>query len=149
MNGPLTQPIFRGISLKTIFIAIGILALGFILGFAAKSTISSNNQTAEKLPVSLELLKNPIVYQWRGSVKGKITKKDAHNFTLTDDQNRSITITDITPTGQQFKTAFFDKTNFNKQASFSAIPVGSTLSGEFFILKGGPNTPVGSMFVKQ
>ncbi len=102
-----------------------------------------------KLPVSLALLQNPIVYQWRGSVKGRITKKDDHVFTLIDEQGNSITITDKMPSGDIFKPMFLDKNNINKQLSLKDIPLGSTLLGEFFIFKGSPNTPVGSSFMKQ
>lgn len=144
---------------KQIFIYVGILLLGILLGFGAKTIISPQKVNPplstkpvideSKLPISLPLLTNPIVYEWRGSVKGWITKKDEHTFTLIDDKGNYITITDIIPSGETWKTLFFDKTDKNKQASLSAIPVGSTLSGEFFLFKGDPNTPVGSMFVKQ
>lgn len=102
-----------------------------------------------KLPISLALLTNPIVYEWRGSVKGKITKKDEHTFTLIDDQGNSITIADKMPSGDIFKPMFFDKSNIRKQIYLKDIPVGNVLLGDFFIFKGGPNTPVGSSFIKQ
>lgn len=110
----------------------------------AKSTIEES-----KLPISLSLLTNPIVYEWRGSVKGKLIRKDEHSFTLVDDEGNNITITDTLSTGDRFKTMFFDKTNKNKEALLSAIPIGSALLGDFFIFKGGPNTPIGSIFTKQ
>jgi len=150
---------------KTIFICIGVLILGFLLGFVAKSITNPQKPNPplppgsslpikpaideSKLPVSLSLLTNPIVYEWRGGVKGKLTRKDDNTFTLVDDQGNSITITNITPSGDKWKILFFDKTNNNKQASYSAIPLGSILSGDFFIFKNGPNTPVGGVFTKQ
>lgn len=104
-----------------------------------------------KLPISLSLLKNPIVYEWRGSVKGKIVKKDKHTFTLADDKGNSITISDIMPSGDIFKTMFYLHGNGNTliSASLSAIPLNSVLRGSFFIFKYGPNSPVGSDFIIQ
>lgn len=110
------------------------LVLGFGLGFIAKSVLPSNTTQTHssqkailpsptpqkptidesKLPISLALLTNPIVYEWRGSVQGKLTKKDEHAFTLLDDQGNSITITDKMPSGDVFKAMFFDKNNSNK-----------------------------------
>lgn len=145
---------------KQVLIYIGVLLLGFFLGFGTlfflggkipifsslpkKSTIDET-----KLPISLSLLKNPIVYQWSGSVKGKLIKKDEHNFILIDDQGNSITITDILPSGEKWKAIFFDKANKNKETSYSAIPLNSTLVGNFFIFKTDHNRPVGSSFIKQ
>lgn len=175
MNGQMPQPDNQVTIVKSsssifksaIAIPIITLLLGFGLGFLAKSILPLNKTPAaptqkatlsstpkpsideSKLPISLSLLTNPIVYEWRGSVEGKLTKKDEHAFTLLDDQNNSITITDKMPSGDVFKTVFFDKSNSNKQISLKDIPLGSTLLGDFFIFKGGPNTPVGSSFIKQ
>ena len=154
-----------------VFMTAVTLVLGFGLGFVAKSFLSSNttqtppsqkallsspppsNPTIDesKLPISLALLTNPIVYEWRGSVNGKLTKKDEHTFTLVDDKGNSITITDKMPSGEVFKTMFFEQISQGKQqeSSLSTIPIGSTLMGDFFIFRGGPNTPVGSLFSKQ
>lgn len=152
--------------IKIIFLCIGISILSFILGFITKSIttpatpqkISSPVVTKptptideSKLPISLSLLTNPVIYQWRGDVKGKLTKKEEHNFTITNDQGQSITITDLLATGDKWNTLFFDKSNYRleNKIPLSAIPLGSFLTGEFYIFKGGPNTPVGSMFAKQ
>lgn len=147
-------------SAKSIFVIIGVLAIGFIFGFATKTVINPQQAanapvTAKpsfdesKLPISLSLLTNPIIDEWRGGLKGKVTKKDEHTFTLEDDTGNSIVITDLMASGDQWKTTVFEKNNRFKQASFSAIQVGNTVSGDFFIFKGGPNTPVGSVFVKH
>ena len=152
-----------------VFMTAVTLILGFGLGFVARSFLSSNTTQApssqktlvpsptstkstideSKLPISLTLLTNPIVYEWRGSVQGKLTKKDEHIFTLVDDQSNSITITDKMPSGDLFKAMFFDKNNSNKKISLEDIPLGSILLGDFFIFKGDSNTPVGSSFIKQ
>lgn len=157
---------------RKIFIYVAILLLGVFLGFISwsilpfgKSSVIPSPQKTKvalpslspkpgidesKLPVSLALLQNPMVYEWRGSVKGKIIKKDDHVFTLVDEQGNSITITDIPPYGGVFKTRFFKKINEDqKLISLKDIPLGSIMLGDFFIFKGGPNTPVGSVFVKE
>lgn len=174
MDGQLPQPENQVIIVKSssnifknaVFIPVITLLLGFALGFLAKSilplnkapvptqkaTLSSTPKPAideSKLPISLSLLTNPIIGEWRGGVGGKLIKKDEHTFTLANDKGDSITITDTTTAGTKFQAIFFDKTNKNKQTSLNAIPLGSTLVGDFFIFQGGPNTPVGSMFVKQ
>lgn len=160
MDGQLPQQIYTNKSNlpKFILSSLGILALGFILGFTLrpylipqKSSPALPNQVSIDpaiLPISLRLLNNPVVDVWRGGVKGKIVKKDVDSFTLVDDHGNSISISDITPTGEKWRPIFFDK-SANKQASYSAIPVGSTLSGEFFILKGAPDRPVGGQFSVQ
>lgn len=154
----LTKHPFNWIN-KQVIIYIGILLLGILLGFGAKTIINPQKTNLplsskpvideSKLPVSLALLTNPIVYEWRGSVKGKVTKKDDHTFTLVDDKGNNITIIDKMPSGDIFKAMFFDKTNINKQLSLKDIPLNTILLGDFFIFKGGPNTPVGSSFIKQ
>lgn len=100
--------------------------------------------TEADLPVGLFLLKNPIVYEWRGSVEGKLIKKDAHLFTLEDKNGKRIDITDITPSGEIFKTIFLDTEG--KQTTLSTVSVGTTLRGDFWVFKGGKNTPVGGRF---
>lgn len=148
---------------KTLLICVTSLFVGFILGIITwavlpfgktevtvppSRTVSKIDES--KLPVSIELLTNPIVYEWRGSVFGKITKKDEHTFTLVDEKNNTITITDIPPNGSIFKTTFINKADkLSKPLSLKDIPVGSTLRGEFFVWKTGPNIPVGSLFFKE
>lgn len=177
MNGQLVQPnpaspAIIPKSSSNLFgkalIGTSLLLLGFSLGFFSSSLWPNGKQTTQtnqlvevtnpspsplkpvidesKLPISFALLTNPIVYEWRGGVKGKVTQKDGGNFILTDEQGNSITITNKMPSGDIFKTLFFDK---NKKISLQEIPLGTILLGDFFIFKDGPNTPVGSAFVKQ
>jgi len=104
---------------------------------------------AESLPVDDEILTNPIVYEWNGGVKGKIVNKDAHTFTLEDEKGNKITITDIIPTGEIFKTIFRaapDKDGNSKVIPLSEIPIGTTLRGNFWIFGTGKKVPVGGMF---
>ena len=159
----LTKPPIKPVN--RVIIPIVALLLGFFIGSIAWSVLPFTQKTKmvqpspspspkpaideSKLPVSLALLTNPIVYEWRGSVKGKLTQKDDPIFTLTDDQGNSITITNKMPSGDKFKARFIDKSNINKEIFLKDIPVGSVLLGDFFIFKGGPNTPVGGYFIKQ
>lgn len=179
MNGQSVQPENPVVLAKSpsnppnrrIFIYAAVLLLGFFIGSITWSVLpfeklpffSSPQKTKvaqpspapkpaldeSKLPVSLALLQNPIVYEWRGSVKGKMTQKDDHIFTLADEGGNSITISDKMPSGDKFKAMFFDKSSINKEISLKDIPLGSILLGDFFIFKGGPNAPVGSSFIKQ
>lgn len=164
----LARPSNNPLNRKT-FIYVAVLLVGFVLGFISSSVLPfgkpfSPAQVAKvtppsptpkpsidesKLPISLALLTNPIVYEWRGGVKGKMTKKDDHTFTLVDDQGNSIIITDKMPSGDIFKPMFFDKSNISKQIFLKDISLSSVLLGDFFIFKGAPNTPVGSSFIKQ
>lgn len=148
---------------KTFFIPIFTLIVGFALGFFTWSILpSQKTKTAlpapsptpaideSKLPVSLSLLTNPIVYEWRGSVKGKLAGKNDSVFTLVDERNNSIIITNLTTGGGRFNTLFFNTIeDEQKRTTLKDIPIGSTLRGDFFIFKDGPNTPVGSLFVKE
>lgn len=148
---------------KTLLICITLLFVGFILGiitwailpFGKTDVTLPPSRTVSKidesnLPISLSLLTNPIVYEWRGSIKGKMTVKDEHTFALIDDKGNSITITDLPPNGGVFKTIFLNKSDKpSRPLSLRDIPLGSVLRGEFFVFKDGPNTPVGSLFIKE
>lgn len=161
-SNPLSNKIFIYIAISLLFFSLGWIARPSLLPFGTLSiplpsqiakvnSPSPSPQSAieSKLPVSLSLLNNPIVYEWRGSVTGKITKKDDHTFTLVDEKGNSITIYDKMPSGDIFKAIFYDKANKNKKISLKDIPIGSLLLGDFFIFKGAPNTPVASYFGKQ
>lgn len=161
----------NGILNNSVFISLVSLTVGLIIGFVIRSipqldrlfltspqtqvsVVSSSQKPTideSKLPISLSLLINPIVYEWRGSVKGKLTKKDEHSFTLGDEKGNSITITDTMAAGGKWKTMFFEQISKKeqKESSLSAIPIGSTLLGDFFIFRGGPNMPIGGLFVEQ
>lgn len=104
------------------------------------------------LPISLRLLQNPAVYEWRGDVNGKVVAKDEHTLTLEDEKGFKITVTDILPNGGgTFKTKYFKylkKTDSRPiELTLKDISLGTMLRGEFFIFKNFPDTPVGSQFV--
>jgi hypothetical protein len=112
-----------------------------------KEELLKEKLTEEELPIGLDLLKNPIVYEWRGSVEGTLIEKDEHSFVLRDTAGNSITITDITPSGEIFKTIFYKLTaEGSAESSLKEIPIGTKLRGEFWIMQGGKSTPVGGSF---
>lgn len=145
---------------KLILFALPILLIGFIAGFSVDRyffktgikipTITQSlpqNIDESKLPISLPLLLNPIVYEWRGSVQGKLAEKKEGSFTLTIQNGPSIIIFDKLPSGEVFKQVFYEKTSSSwKEIPLKDIPIGSNLLGDFFIFKGAKNTPVGSSF---
>lgn len=101
-----------------------------------------------KLPVSLSLLQNPIVYEWAGSVEGKITAKDGHSFVIEDGKGSKITIkiTNVVPgSNTVFNTLYFDNIK-GKPTTLDSISLGRTLRGTFYIFKDYPDTPIGGSF---
>lgn len=104
----------------------------------------------EKLPISLELLQNPMVYEWRGSIMGKIVSKGSDSFVVEDDSKNRIVITEVMPSGIKFNTRYVIKKKDGSSVSVKLddVPLGSkVISGEFWIFKGGKNTPVGGIFL--
>lgn len=117
-----------------------------------KSAITPQITKADlPLPVSSNLLKNPIIYEWRGTITGKLIAKDEHTLTLTDDKGNEITITDLLPNGTgTFKTMYLKylKKTGSRPAELALkdIPLGTTLRGDIIIFKNFPNTPVANVF---
>lgn len=150
-----------------ILIAFLILAVGILLGFYAnillaskkiqntdKTTIQPARQKIDesKLPISLDLLQNPVVYQWRGSVEGTLVEKNDDSITIRDDKGNSITILNrVSPKSSYpaMMTVFFDSSSPKgpiKKVAFGDLVVGSRLRGDFFVVPGDKNIIVGSSF---
>jgi len=103
--------------------------------------------TEENLPISLNLLQNPIVYEWRGSVKGVLIEKDEHSFVLEDGNKNRIKITDILPSGETFHSQFIKPSGDSvTKLTLKDIPLGTTLVGDFWIFKTWKDVPVGGTF---
>lgn len=144
----------------TILLPLSTLFLGLLIGIVASRLMTPPQQIppqqaakpqtnqSTNLPISLKLLQNPAVYEWRGSVNGKVVAKDEHTLTLEDDKGNKITVTDLLPNGSgTFKTMYLKKTDSRPTVlSLKDIPLGTTLRGEFFVFKNFPDTPVGSLF---
>lgn len=137
---------------KIILLPLLTLFLGIVIGLVSSRLIPlqqiAKPQSQTNLPISLELLQNPAVYEWRGSVTGKIIAKDEHTLTLEDDKGNKITLTDLLPQGAgTFKTIYFKKTDTRPiQLTLKDIPLGTTLRGEFFVFRNFSDTPVASSF---
>ncbi len=104
-----------------------------------------------ELPVAVNILQNPMVYEWRGSVNGTLTAKDDKSITLTDDQGHSIIIP-ITPSSEKITgTVFYKRETKNNKPqygpiSYMDIPLGTKLRGDFFVGGKEKNRIIGSSF---
>lgn len=105
---------------------------------------------AEEFPIAVDILKNPMVYEWRGSVEGTVTKKDDKSIILEKD-GKSITVTiDLNPnyTGTKFFTGRgVNKNEKAKTLSIDEIRIGSYLRGDFFVFPHKKNEMMGSSFM--
>ena len=111
--------------------------------------------TESESPIAFDILKNPLVYKWRGTVEGTLTAKDENSITLEKD-GRSITIkVDLNPnnTGTRFylnKASETPKKNEDPRENFVSledIPRGNTLRGDFLVYPQQKNEKVGSSFM--
>lgn len=108
----------------------------------------------QDLPFGIEILKNPLINQWKASVKGKLAAKDENSITLQDNQGNSIIIPLRASNDPKMWTKFFIVDNEGKATPPEAvdlelIPLGVVLRGEFFVLPepNNKNRIVGSQFV--
>lgn len=109
----------------------------------------------DELPVGIDLLKNPIVNQWRGGVEGTLIAKDEKSITLAN-KGAEITIPLYTPLGKQRMTKFNNlklaKLGENiGEIDLEEIPLGTYLRGDFFVIP-WPNDKykiVGSLFTVE
>lgn len=157
----------QNFSLLSILLPLFTLLVGFALGLLVSriifpvSTPSTQQLTTAPettkaelpadLPIGLDLLKNPAVYEWRGDVNGKVVAKDEHTLTIEDEKGNKITVTELLPDGHgTFKTTYLKylkKTNSRPiELTLKDITLGTMLKGEFFVFRNFPDTPVGSMF---
>lgn len=138
-------------------LGLGIVISRYVLPIPSQPqqsfTTSQISRADSPLPISSNLLKNPIVYEWRGSILGKVIAKDEHTLTLEDDNGNKITTTDLLPEGTIFKTVYlkYSKKTDSKPTilTLKDISIGTKLRGEFFVFKNFPNTPVSSQYVIQ
>lgn len=121
-----------------------------------KAVPSSQKMVSEdELPVGIDLLKNPIVNQWRGGVEGTLIAKDEKSITLAN-KGAEITIPLYTPLGKQRMTKFNNlklaKLGENiGEIDLEEIPLGTYLRGDFFVIP-WPNDKykiVGSLFTVE
>lgn len=100
----------------------------------------------DELPIGIDLLKNPIVYQWRGSVEGTLIAKDEESITLSS-KGAKITIPLYAPSGKR-RTPF---NNSKGEVDLKDIPLGTNLRGDFFVIPwpNDKNKIVGSLFTVE
>ena len=156
MNEPAQKD--RGLLPLALVLFLGLLGLVLVFGFFDKTIIkprkaqpATQTITQAELPIGLSLLKNPIVYQWRGSVEGTLVAKNGNSFTLEDNKGNSITILlNIYPGPPQLTTPFFDLTKPPtpgeppQPISIDDVAIGSSLRGSFFVVD--KNKILGSSF---
>ena len=102
-------------------------------------------------PIAFDILKNPLVYEWRGSVEGTITAKNDHAITISDNQNHSIVIPVIPSTVIIYGTKFYKRETKNNVDQFINVshldlPLGSKLRGDFFVAAREKDKIIGSSF---
>lgn len=134
-NNPLT-PHKQKIIIAAVFI------FAFILGSAVtffslpkeqpiqevKETVTSEKLISEeKLPIGIELLQNPIVYQWRGSVEGTVIGKGTKSLTI---ENKGDKIVLPYKAASYFYGPLKDKKR--EKITPAQIVIGSYVRGEFF-----------------
>lgn len=114
-----------------------------------------NSLLEEELPISSSLLKNPVVYQWAGSVRGTLVAKDEKSITLKDDKDNNIKIPLRVDEKDKNMAAFIDasvpSTKVREPMTVDQISLGSILRGSFFVIPGTKDKIVGSSFavIKQ
>lgn len=102
-------------------------------------------------PIAFDILKNPMVYEWRGSVEGVVTAKDDHSITISDNQNHKLTIPVIPSTDAIYGTKFYKRETKNKIDQFiyishKDISLGSKVRGDFFVAAREKDKIIGSSF---
>lgn len=113
---------------------------------AAKNTLEEDSS-----PIAFDILKNPLVYEWRGSVEGTLTAKDEKSITLTDDKGNKITIIVQSSSKEITGTTFYrNKPTKDPRTNFIAledIPLGIKLAGDFFVFPQQQDKMFGSSFI--
>lgn len=101
------------------------------------------SEDLDNLPVALDILKNPAVYQWSGAVEGNVTEKKIDSITISKN-NHSITISVIPgPNGTNFAS---QSGTVLKQLSVGDVKIGDYIRGAFFVSPVDKNKIMGSYF---
>lgn len=98
---------------------------------SSKSTIEESES-----PISFDILQNPLVYEWRGSVEGTLVAKDNESITIAKDGQKITLPIDPGPNGIKFYTKESFKIGPEKDNHFltiDKIPLGTKLRGEFWV----------------
>lgn len=147
-----------GILIILVVLIFGLATLNFFKVIdlrALKNSLSRNKDSLEQqsvqkltidlqtLPISLSILKNPVVYQWSGSVEGNISDKKSDSITISKN-NSSIIIPIIPgPNGTKFAS---QSGTISKQLSVEEVRLGDYVRGAFFVSTVDKNKIMGSYF---
>ncbi len=137
-----------------------ILLISYLIGFFSFSLLpfgksptttssipSQLSTTGNKLPISISLLTNPIVYEWRGSIEGKLVKVNTDSYTIQDEKGNKIILYFKTTSTGKVDPIFVKLVGKEyKNIKLNDVPIGTTLRGEFYIYNGQSDTPVGTSF---
>lgn len=163
---PAGKPFYKNkffiVLLIVIFQAIYTIAL---LNISKINSQSQNTDSAsapsekmiseDELPVGIDLLKNPIVNQWRGAVEGVLIAKDEQSIILSNVVKKAkITVPLNPPRGKEgepmavFHNLKLLKTGKDTRVKLEDIPLGTYLRGDFFVIPwpDDKNIIVGSSF---
>lgn len=103
----------------------------------------------DKLPIAVDILQNPLVYEWRGSVEGVLVAKD-EKYIILEKNNQEITILiSSDPNGTKFFNieGIPNKQKNNKNfIELVDIPIGTQLRGDFWIFPDRKNQLIGNVF---
>lgn len=104
--------------------------------------------TQEELPISLSLLKNPIIYQWRGTVKGTLVAKDEDSITIRDEQGNSIVIhLPVLPAGEKLDFIVKRQGGETTLLPLENIPLNASVQSEFIVPQDNEDILVGTDFI--
>jgi len=115
---------------------------------SSKSTLEESQS-----PIAFDILQNPMVYEWRGSVEGTLVAKDDKSITISDDKRNKITIIVASSSKEITGTKFYkteaipdkDGRRFT-EVTIDNIPLGTKLHGDFFVFPHNKNELIGSSF---
>ena len=113
----------------------------------SESTLKENSS-----PISFDIVQNPMVYEWRGSVEGVLVEKTDNSITL-DSSGNKLVIT-VQPSSQDITgTKFYRKQSqpddqgvLFTEVGLDGIPLGTKLHGDFFVFPHNKNELIGSSF---
>lgn len=108
-----------------------------------QQSIQKLTNDLQSLPVSLSLLKNPVVYQWRGSVEGNIVEKSSTSITISKNNNLITLPVKVGPNGTKFASP---SGTLVKQLSVDEVRLGDYVRGDFFVSPLNKNKPFGAFF---
>ncbi|MBI4036633.1 hypothetical protein HY386_02025 [Candidatus Daviesbacteria bacterium] len=117
------------------------------------ASLSGKTLDESESPIAFDILKNPLVYEWRGSVVGTLVAKDEGSITISDDKGNKIVIFVQGSSKEIYGTKFYkpeaipdkDGKRFT-EVTVDKIPLSTKLHGDFFVFPHRKNELVGSSF---